>query len=159
MAETLRTTTGIDEVLEDAVAHGAVPGVVALAAGDEGLLYEGAAGVREAGTSDAITADTMMRIASMTKMITTVAALQLVERGELDLDAPVQTYRPEWAELKVLEGFDGDTPRLREPRTRATVRHLATHTSGLGYWFWNADIDRYEQLTGVPNVLPGSAEV
>src|SRR5215210_6810428 len=144
MAETLRTTTGIDEVLEDAVAHGAVPGVVALAAGDEGLLYEGAAGVREAGTSDAITPDTMMRIASMTKMVTTVAALQLVERGEIDLDAPVATYRPEFADLRVLEGFHGETPVLREPRRQATVRQLAAHTSGLAYWFWNADIDRYE---------------
>jgi methyl acetate hydrolase len=159
MAETVRTTTSIDEVLDDAVARGAVPGVVALAAGDDGVLYEGAAGVREAGAGDAITPDTMMRIASMTKMVTTVAALQLVERGELDLDAPVETYRPEWAELQVLEGFDGDAPRLRAPRTRATVRHLATHTSGLGYWFWSEDIDRYEQITGVPNVLPGSAEV
>jgi methyl acetate hydrolase len=158
MAETVRTTTSIDEVLDDAVARGAVPGVVALAAGDDGVLYEGAAGVREAGAGDAITPDTMMRIASMTKMVTTVAALQLVERGELDLDAPVETYRPEWAELQVLEGFDGDTPRLRAPRTRATVRHLATHTSGLGYWFWSSAIDRYEQVTGVPNVLPGSAD-
>jgi methyl acetate hydrolase len=159
MSETVRTTTGIDEVLEDAVARGAVPGVVALAAGDDGVLYEGAAGVREAGAADPITADTMMRIASMTKMVTTVAALQLVERGELDLDAPVETYRPEWAELQVLEGWDGDTPLLRAPRTRATVRHLATHTSGLGYWVWSQDIDRYEQVTGVPNVLAGSADV
>jgi methyl acetate hydrolase len=159
MAETLHTTTTIDEVLEDAVARGAVRGDAALAAGEDGVLYEGAAGVREAGMDDPITPDTMMRIASMTKMVTTVAALQLVERGELDLDAPVETYRPEWAELQVLEGFDGDTPRLRPPRRRASVRHLATHTSGLGYWFWNADVDRYEQLTGVPNVLPGSVEV
>jgi methyl acetate hydrolase len=157
MAETVRTTT-IDEVLEDAVARGVVPGVVALAAGDDGVLYEGAAGVREAGTGDQITPDTPMRIASMTKMITTVAALQLVERGELDLEAPVETYRPEWTELQVLEGFDGDTPRLRAPRTKATVRHLVTHTSGLGYWIWSADIDRYEQLTDVPNVLPGRVE-
>jgi CubicO group peptidase (beta-lactamase class C family) len=101
----------------------------------------------------------MLRIASMTKMVATTAALQLVEQGKLDLDAPVDTYRPEFAELQVLEGFDGDTPRLRAPASRATVRHLVTHTSGLGYWFFNADIDRYEQVTGVPNVLPGSDEV
>jgi methyl acetate hydrolase len=159
MAETVRTTTSIDGVLQSAVERGDVPGVVGLAAGDDGVIYEGAAGVREAGAADPITPDTMMRIASMTKMVTTVAALQLVERGELDLDAPVATYRPEFADLQVLEGFDGDTPRLRDPKTQATVRQLATHTTGLGYWFWNADIDRYEQLTGVPNVLPGSADV
>jgi len=156
MAETVRTTTGIDEVLQNAVARGDVPGVVAMAAGDAGPIYEGAAGVREAGSDDPITADTMLRIASMTKMVTTVAALQLVEQGNLDLDEPVAKYRPEFAELQVLEGFDGDTPKLRAPATQATVRHLATHTSGLSYWFWNADVDRYEQLTGVPNILPGS---
>ena len=158
MAESVRTTTGIDEVLQNAVARGDVPGVVAMAATDEGPIYEGAAGIREAGADDPITPDTMMRIASMTKMVTTVAALQLVERGDLDLDAPVDTYRPEFAQLQVLEGFDGDTPRLRPPVGRATVRHLATHTSGLAYWFWNSDIDRYEQVTGVPNILPGSNE-
>jgi hypothetical protein len=120
-----------------------------------GPLYEGGAGVREAGADDPITPDTMLRIASMTKMVTTVAALRLYEQGKLDLDAPVETYRPEFAELQMLEGFDGDTPRLRPPASRATVRQLMSHTSGLSYWFRNKDIDRYEQLTGVPNVLPG----
>jgi len=119
MAETVRTTTAIDEVLHGAVARGDVPGVVAMAAGDDGVLYEGAAGVREAGTDDPITPDTMMRIASMTKMVTTVAALQLVERGELDLDEAVAKYRPEFAELQILEGFDGDRPRLRPPASQA----------------------------------------
>jgi methyl acetate hydrolase len=158
MADTVRTASAIDEVLRGAVDRDVVPGVVAMAAREDGPIYEGAAGVREAGSDDPITADTMLRIASMTKMVTTVAALQLVEQGRIDLDAPVETYRPEFAELQVLEGFDGDTPRLRPPRTKATVRHLASHTSGLSYWFWNDDIDRYEQVTGVPNVLPGSDE-
>jgi methyl acetate hydrolase len=158
MAETVRTTTGIDEVLQNAVARGDVPGVVALAANDDGPIYEGAAGVRSVDADDPISADTMLRIASMTKMVATVAALQLVEQGKVDLDAPVETYRPEFAELQVLEGFDGDTPRLRPPARKATVRQLASHTSGLSYWIWNADIERYEQVTGIPNVLPGSRE-
>ena len=158
MAETVRTTTTIDELLRSAVERGDVPGVVAMAANDDGPIYEGAAGVREAGKDDPITPDTMLRIASMTKMVTTVAALRLYEQGKLDLDAPVETYRPEFADLQVLEGFDGDTPRLRPPAGKATVRQLMSHTSGLSYWFWNKDIDRYEQLTGVPNVLPGSDE-
>jgi CubicO group peptidase (beta-lactamase class C family) len=158
MAETVRTTSAIDEVLQTAVAHDVVPGVVAMAAREDGPIYEGAAGVREAGKDDPITPDTMLRIASMTKMITTVAALRLVEQGRLDLDAPVERYRPEFAELQVLEGFDGDTPRLRPPAGKATVRHLMSHTSGLSYWFFNKDIDRYEQVTGVPNILPGSDE-
>jgi methyl acetate hydrolase len=152
-------TEKIDEMLQAAVARGDVPGVVALAADDDGVLYEGAAGRRAADADDPITPDTMLRIASMTKMVTTTAALQLAERGALELDAPVETYRPEFASLQVLEGFDGDTPVLRPPRTRATVRQLITHTAGLGYWVWNRDIDRYEQVTGTPNIMPGSDAV
>jgi CubicO group peptidase (beta-lactamase class C family) len=56
-----------------------------------------------------------------------------------------------------LDGFDGDTPRLRAPASQATVRQLVTHTSGLGYWFWNADLVKFEKVTGVPNVVPGDA--
>jgi len=81
-------TEKINEVLQAAVAKGDVPGAVALAVGDDGVLYEGAAGRRAAGACDPITADTMLRIASMTKMVTTTAALQLAERGALELDAP-----------------------------------------------------------------------
>lgn len=149
-------TARIDEKLQAAVAAGAVPGVVAMAAGPDGVLYEGAAGKRSAAVDDPITPDTMMRIASMTKMVTTTAALQLIERGSLSLDAPVKEYRPEFAGLQVLTGFDGDTPQLRAPSVQATVRHLITHTSGLGYWFWNADVDHYEQVTGTPNLMPGT---
>jgi methyl acetate hydrolase len=153
--------TRIDHVLHDAVESGVVPNVVAMAANQDGPIYEGAAGPRVAGgpPSDAVTADTTFRIASMTKMVATTAALQLVEQGKLDLDAPVETYRPEFADLQVLEGFDGDTPRLRAPKSKATVRQLANHTSGLAYWFWNADIVRWEAATGTPNVLSGDAVI
>jgi CubicO group peptidase (beta-lactamase class C family) len=72
-------------------------------------------------------------MASMTKMVTTAAALQLVERGSLDLDATVDSYLPEFADVQVLEGFDADTPKLRAPKSRATVHNLVTHTSGAGY--------------------------
>ena len=114
-------TEKIDQVLQAAVTRGDVPGVVALAAGDDGVLYEGAAR-RAVDAGDPITPDTMLRIASMTKMVTTTAALQLAERGALELDAPVETYRPEFAALQVLEGFDGDTPVLRPPRASGAER-------------------------------------
>jgi methyl acetate hydrolase len=149
------TTTGIDQVLHDAVEDGVVPNVVAMAADHHGPIYEGAAGPRVAGGSDTVTADTTFRIASMTKMVATTAALQLVQEGKLDLDDPVEKYRPEFADLQVLEGFEGDQPKLRAPKTKATVRMLASHTSGLSYWFWNQDIVRWEEATGTPNVLSG----
>ena len=120
------TGTRIDQVLQDAVESGAVPNVVATAANADGPIYEGAAGPRAVGESDPVTVDTMFRIASMTKMVTTTAALQLVEQGKLDLDAPVENYRPEFADLQVLEGFDGDdaaAARAEEQGHGAPARH------------------------------------
>ncbi|GAA2571582.1 serine hydrolase domain-containing protein [Pseudonocardia hydrocarbonoxydans] len=151
--------SAIDKVLGDAVAAGAVPHVAAIAADRDGIIYEGGAGVRVAGESDdPVTTSTQFRIMSMTKMVCTAAALQQKERGELDFDAPVEEYCPDFAQVKVLDGWDGDKPRLREPASKATVHQLVTHTSGLGYWFWNEELVRYEAATGVPNVVPGKKE-
>jgi methyl acetate hydrolase len=146
----------IDRVLQDAVAQGDVPMVVAMAADEGGVIYEGAAGPRRVDSSGEVTADDLFRIASMTKMVTTVAALRLFDQGTLDLDAPVDSYCPQFATVSVLDGFDGDVPRLRPPSRPPTVRELMTHTSGLAYWFWSPDIIRWEAETGTPNVLSGS---
>ena len=102
--------TAIDKVLRDAVDSGGVPHVAAIAADRDGVIYQGSAGPRETGRSDPVTVDTLFRIMSMTKMPCTVAALQQVEQGNLDLDAPVADYCPEFAEIQVMTGFDGDTP-------------------------------------------------
>src|SRR5882724_8389650 len=130
-------TTAIDQVLAAAVAEGDVQNVVAMAADRDGVVYEGASGPRAVGQDAPIGPDSSLRIASMTKMVATVAALQQSERGNLELDAPVDTYLPAFADLQVLEGFDGDTPKLRPAGARATVRQLVTHTSGLAYWFFD----------------------
>jgi methyl acetate hydrolase len=149
--------TGIDKVLHDAVDSGAVPQVAAIAANRDGVIYAGAAGPRAAGESDPVTVDSLFRIMSMTKMPCTVTALQQVEQGKLDLSAPVAEYCPEFGQVQVLTGFDGDTPVLRPPAHPVTVRNLVTHTSGLGYWFFSDDLVRWEKVTGVPNVVAGSA--
>ena len=136
-------TSKLDAVLRTAVDNGAVPNIVAMAADDTGEIYAGAAGPRVAGSTEPVTPDSIFRIASMTKMVCTVAALQQRERGNLDFDAPVDTYCPGFAGLQVLDGFTNDEPKLRTPTSRATVRHLVTHTAGLTYGFWNADINRW----------------
>lgn len=149
----------MDAVLTDAVDQGLVPHVAAIAADRNGVIYEGGAGVRIAGESEEpVSTSTQFAIMSMTKIVCTAVALQQVERGELSLDDPVEKWCPEFADVQLLEGFDGESPRLRAPRARATVRQLVTHTAGLGYWFWNADLVRFETATGIPNVVPGSAE-
>ena len=149
--------TAIDQVLRDAVESGGVPHVAAIAADRDGVIYQGSAGPRAAGESDPVTVDTLFRIMSMTKMPCTVAALQQVEQGNLDLDAPVAQYCPEFADVQVLTGFDGETPQLRAPASQATVRNLITHTTGLGYWFWSEDLVRWEAATGMPDVVAGSS--
>lgn len=148
----------IDDVLARAVDDGVVPNVVAIAADRSGVIYEGAAGTMAPGDDRPVGPDTYYRIMSMTKMIVTAAALQQRDAGRLDFDAPVADYYPPFAETKVLTGFDGDVPTYREPAGPATVRQLVTHTTGLGYWFWNADIARWQEATGNPGALAGTAD-
>jgi len=100
--------------------------------------------------------DTVLRIFSMTKAVGSTAAMILFERGKLDYDAPVQDVLPEFAELRVLEGWDGDTPKMRAPKVKATARHLATHTSGLEYEFWRAEVAEYLAKTKRPSILAGT---
>ncbi len=143
----------IDTILSRAVESKAVPGVVAVAATDKGVLYEGAFGTREVGKDAPMTLDTVVWIASMTKAITATAAMQLVENGKLGLERPASEVVPELAAAKVLEGFDAaGKPRLRAPRRPITLRHLLTHTAGFGYEIWDPAIAQYQTATGTPGI-------
>jgi methyl acetate hydrolase len=145
--------TAIDSLFERAVASGSVPGVVATAASPDGVIYEGAFGVRELGRGAPMTTDTMVWIASMTKAITATAAMQLVERGKLSLDRPASDVVPELAAAKVLDGFDAaGQPNLRAPRRPITLRHLLTHTAGFSYELWNPAIGQYQAATNTPGI-------
>lgn len=143
----------LDKVLSEAVRKENVPFAVAMVGNSGGTIYSGAAGDAAAGRPAA--EDTVFRIFSMTKAIGSLAAMILIDRGKLTVDTAVADIVPEWNNLKVLEGFDGETPKLRPPVTVATIRHLVTHTSGLEYEFWNADVPRYMELTGHPSILSG----
>lgn len=138
---------GMDRLLSSAVDDGTFRGVAAIVVDGDGVLYEGTAGEARL--------HTMFRNVSMTKALATTGALQLVEQGRLELEAPVESILPQFGELQVLTGFDGDTPRLRPPQRKATIRQLATHTSGCGYFFTNENLLRYAKLTGLPSPLTG----
>ena len=145
----------IDAVLRRATEAREVPGVVAVAATDKGLLYEGAFGTRDLANGPEMTPDTIFRLASMTKAVTSVAAMQLVEQGKLQLDQPAGAVLPELAAPQVLEGFDdAGAPRLRPAKRPITLRHLLTHTAG-GYEFLSADLIRYVKVTGTPSTSTG----
>ena len=95
----------IDAVLRRATDTKDVPGVVAVAANDKGVIYEGAFGTRNLAQGPAMTLDTIFRLASMTKAVTSVAAMQLVEQGRLQLDQPIGNVLPELSAPQVLEGL------------------------------------------------------
>lgn len=144
----------IDGVLSEAVSGGAVPGVVAGVTNADAELYLGGFGERVLGAGDEMTPDTVGWIASMTKAITGAAAMQLIEQGRLDLDAPASEVVPQLADAAVLEGFGDDgKPRTRPPRRAITLRHLLTHTSGFSYEIWSDAIVRYQEATGTPGII------
>ena len=143
-----------DRLLSNAITDGAVPGVVAGATDRDGNLYLGGFGERVLGGGEEMTAGTVGWIASMTKPLTGAAAMQLVERGQLDLDAPAREVVPALGEARVLEGFEEDgTPRTRAPRGDITLRHLLTHTAGFSYETWSASILTYQAATGTPGII------
>jgi CubicO group peptidase (beta-lactamase class C family) len=133
-------TEAIDASLRAAVERKDVPGVVALVTDRQRVLYQGAFGVADAATGRTLDVDALFRIASMTKPVTSLAAMQLIEQGRFSLDDPVEKYLPEFANPKVFESFDSTTGdyRLRAESRPATVRHVLTHTSGLAYPFTSA---------------------
>jgi methyl acetate hydrolase len=144
----------IAEPLKAAIDRGDVPGLVAMAATREGTVYQGAFGKRALPDGAVMTADAMFWIASMTKAVTSSAAMQLVEEGRLALDRPIADVLPELASPQVLEGFDsGGEPQLRPARRPVTLRQLITHTAGFVYAIWNADIARYIEKTGTPDII------
>ena len=148
--------SGIDAVLRNAVDAGDVPGVVALAATNRGILYEGAFGRRDITSGPDMTADTIFRIASMTKAVTSVAAMQLVEQGKLALDEPIGRILPELAAPYVLQGFvTSGRPRLRPAKRPITLRHLLTHTAGFGYDMLSSQLIRYNAVTQTPSTSTG----
>jgi len=144
----------LDDLLTAGVERGAVPGVVAVVVDRDGTVYEGAAGARQLGSGVAMTVDTVGAIFSMTKAVTGAAAMQLVEQGRIDLDAPASDVCEELGEITVLDSFDDDgRPMTRAPATPPTLRQLLTHTSGFVYDIWNPDLARWHETTGVPNIL------
>ena len=140
----------IDDALRGAVTRKEIPGVVAMAAGKNGVLYHGTFGVSDIGTGRAMREDDLFRIASMTKAVTSTAAMQLIEQGRFALEDTVQKYLPEFSNLKVFESFDNATGAYRlRPATKAvTVRHLLTHTSGIGYDFTSPIIRDFKPREG-----------
>lgn len=143
------------QALEKAFAESGLPGAVALVADRDGVRFVEAFGHADATTGAEMEVDTVFQIASMTKAIVSAGAMQLVESGKLDLDAPIGDLLPQLANPQVLTGFsENGEPQLRPASRPITLRHLLTHTAGLGYFFIRSEVLRYFAATGMP--APGS---
>ena len=150
----MQSKAQIDQVLRQKSEAKEIPGVVAMAATGKEVIYQGAYGKRDLSKDDAMTADSVFWIASMTKAITSAAGMQLVEQGKLSLDEPIGKVLPDLAAPQVLEGFDAKgEPKLRPAKKPITLRHLMTHTAGFAYDMWNGDMVKYLEKTGTPGII------
>eukprot|EP00026_Physarum_polycephalum_P009631 Phypoly_transcript_09760.p1 GENE.Phypoly_transcript_09760~~Phypoly_transcript_09760.p1 ORF type:complete len:399 (-),score=67.66 Phypoly_transcript_09760:74-1270(-) len=133
-----------------------IPGVVFRAIKKDGIvLFEGSSGVKGLAHKDQpMTTDSVFWGASCTKLLTAVAALQLVEQGKISLSDEVEKYLPEIGKLKVLTGFDSeDKPIFQEPKTKITIQHLLTHTSGIIYEVYSPMMKKYAELNNIPYIF------
>ena len=152
-------TSALQDLLERHVASGTVPGVVASLGTAELKIV--AAGAMSVGGAP-MRADAIMRMQSMTKAVTTVAALRLVEAGRLRLDEPVERWLPELVDRQVLKSPTADLADT-SPAVRAiTLRHLLTNTSGYGMVLTECPLQRAmadsEIEAGVDPVRVGADE-
>ena len=140
----------LDARLKAAVDRGDIPGVVAIAADRNGVIYSGAFGMQDTGHRRALRTDTVFRIASMTKAVTSAALMQLVEQQRVGLDDPADKYLPAFRTLQVFESFSsaGGSYRLRPAKRPPTVRELLTHTSGLAYNFVSPAVRDFKPRDG-----------
>ena len=135
--------------LDAAVARGDTPGVVALVVDHNGVLYEGSAGKLDVVRNLPMKSDAIFRIASMTKPITSVAIMMLLEEEKLRLDDPVSRYLTGFADLRVITAFNATdgSYETRPAKRPMTIRHLLTHTSGIGYAFSSPIVARLQEGT------------
>ena len=153
----LYAAASVADTLHSGVTQRKIPAAVGMFADANKTLYSGAFGTRDS-SGFPLTTDCIFSIASMTKAVTTVAAMQLVEQGKVKLEEPVGRILPELAAAKVLDGYDSaGKPVLRPPKTPVTLKHLLTHTSGLCYDVWDEGMFRYTKTAGP--AAPGAPPV
>ncbi len=152
-----KSSNQIDQVLREAVDENKLPGIVAMVAVADHVIYQGASGKQDTIKNIPMTVDSIFRIASMTKPITSVGVMQLVESGRVKLDEPAATYLPELSQVQVLEEFDAITgkAKLRSPNALPTVRQLLSHTSGFAYELFDPQLHGYVATGAVPAARQG----
>ncbi|CDZ67681.1 Probable 1,4-butanediol diacrylate esterase [Neorhizobium galegae bv. orientalis] len=146
----------LQRIVDLSVAMGDAPFLVAMVCDNDGVRFSGAFG--DAAPGRLADETTVFRIFSMSKPYCAVAIMMLIERGLLDPETPVADIVPQFSQIGVLHGYQDGKAILLPPQKRATVRHLATHTSGLEYEFWNPDVADFIEKTGHPSIINGTLQ-
>ncbi|GAA4283929.1 serine hydrolase domain-containing protein [Brevibacterium daeguense] len=139
----------LDAQLAEFVASGRLPHLAAAVIDSSGELHTFNHGHLATGAAAPFTVDSVIWLASTTKLVVALAALQLVEQGALALDAPLKNLLPELGQQQVLDP-DGS---LREPDQDITLRHLLSHTAGNGYAFFNPSVRDFQDANGIPPII------
>ena len=143
----------IDAMCQEALKNGNLPGIVALVARKGKIVFHKAYGMADISSGREMKTDDIFRIASQTKAITATAVMMLWEEGKFQLDDPLSKYIPEFAEPRILDTFnESDSSFTTTPADREiTIRHLLTHTSGIGYGFIDQDerFRKFYQKAGI----------
>jgi methyl acetate hydrolase len=149
---TPKGATDIDMLFQRAVDQGLAPGVVAVVASKNKVLYYKAFGMQDVAARKPMAADSIFRIASMTKPVTSAAIMLLQEQGKLRLDDPVSKYLPEFKDREVVANFNpaDSSFTTRKAAGEVLIRHLLSHTSGLAYSFSNTTVGPLQQKIGKP---------
>jgi CubicO group peptidase (beta-lactamase class C family) len=154
-ARKLLAAPTIDATLKTGLERRKIPSCTAMVATPSRVVYTGAFGKRDAAATAPLAPDAIFAIASMTKAITSAAAMQLIERGKLSLDEPAAKHLPELGSLKIFTGFDSaGKPELKPATKQVTLRNLMTHTSGFCYDIWDKTMFDYTSKTG--GAAPGT---
>ncbi|PBC60111.1 serine hydrolase [Streptomyces sp. Tue6028] len=140
------------------VDEGRLPGCLVALARHGRVAHLATYGLRDREAGLAVEDDTLWRIYSMTKPVTTVAALMLLDEGRLRLDDPVADFVPSFADMRVHVDGSGPGTRTRPARQPVLLRHLLTHTAGLTFGFYHAHpVDALYRDAGLtPSVPPGA---
>ena len=143
-------TAALSKFLTDATARGDVPGVVVTVVNKDGVIYNEAFGKSSTLRNTPMAKDTIFNIASMTKAVTSVAIMMLIEEGKLKLDDDVAQYLPKYKDPVVIAKFNAadGSYETRPARRPITIRHLLTHTSGIGYGFSSQTVATLTQKLG-----------
>src|SRR5262245_52223827 len=146
-------TSAISRFFSDVIARGDVPGIVAIVVGPNRVLYHEAFGKMNVAQNMPMMKDSIFRIASMTKAVTSVGVMQLVEKRKVGLEDDVAKYLPSFKGKQVLSQVDESAGTYEtRPATRPiTIRQLLTHTSGVGYSWSDHGLAIAQKKTGATN--------